>query len=123
MLPLLEEEPPRSSIGYPGTTPSAGNHNFGLVLETGGTLYIDDGKPTPQGIAATVSNLREIAPTVYFNVPKGFVELLHHLESDAPLRRTFFSRVKLLFYAGAGLAQPVWDGLQRLAARDRERIA
>ena len=92
-----------------------GNHNFGLVLSTGGTLHIDDGKPTPAGMATTIANLREIAPTVYFNVPKGFAELLTRLEADAALRRTFFSRLKLMFYAGAGLAQPVWDGLERLA--------
>jgi feruloyl-CoA synthase len=100
-----------------------GNHNFGLVLENGGTLYIDDGKPTSQGIAATVENLREIAPTVYFNVPKGFIELLPHLERDTELRERFFSRLCLLFYAGAGLAQPVWDGMQRLAVETTgERI-
>src|SRR5450432_1840175 len=92
-----------------------GNHNFGLVLSTGGTLHIDDGKPTPAGMATTIANLREIAPTVYFNVPKGFAELLTRLEADAAIRRTFFSRLKLMFYAGAGLAQPVWDGLERLA--------
>jgi feruloyl-CoA synthase len=117
-FPCMEEEPLDLVDWLPWNHTFGGNHNFGLVLETGGALYIDDGKPTPQGIAATVSNLREIAPTVYFNVPKGFVELLHHLESDASLRRTFFSRVKLLFYAGAGLAQPVWDGLQRLAVQE-----
>jgi feruloyl-CoA synthase len=117
-FPCMEEEPLTLVDWLPWNHTFGGNHNFGLVLETGGTLYIDDGRPTPQGIAATVSNLREIAPTVYFNVPKGFVELLPHLESDASLRRTFFSRVKLLFYAGAGLAQPVWDGLQRLAVQE-----
>jgi feruloyl-CoA synthase len=117
-FPCMEEEPLTLVDWLPWNHTFGGNHNFGLVLESGGTLYIDDGKPTPQGIATTVANLREIATNVYFNVPRGFVELLSYLESDAALRKTFFSRLKLLFYAGAGLAQPVWDGLQRLAVAE-----
>ncbi|HVW26721.1 MAG TPA: feruloyl-CoA synthase [Polyangiaceae bacterium] len=117
-FPCMEEEPLTLVDWLPWNHTFGGNHNFGLVLESGGTLYIDDGKPTPQGISTTVANLREISTSVYFNVPRGFVELLPYLESDAALRRTFFSRLKLLFYAGAGLAQPVWDGLQRLAVAE-----
>ena len=117
-FPCMEEEPLTLVDWLPWNHTFGGNHNFGLVLESGGTLYIDDGKPTPQGIATTVQNLREIPTNVYFNVPRGFVELLAYLENDAALRRTFFSRLKLLFYAGAGLAQPVWDGLQRLAVAE-----
>jgi feruloyl-CoA synthase len=92
-----------------------GNHNVGLTLYNGGTLYIDEGKPTPQHIFETLRNLREIAPTVYFNVPKGFDEIANALEGDAALRDRFFSRVKMMFFAGAGLSQPVWDKLDRMA--------
>ncbi len=94
-----------------------GNHNVGLTLYNGGTLYIDEGKPTPTHIGETLRNLREIAPTVYFNVPKGFEEIANALETDAALCERFFSRVKMLFFAGAGLSQPVWDKLDRLAER------
>jgi feruloyl-CoA synthase len=80
-----------------------GNHNFGLVLTNGGTLYIDDGKPTPAGMAESVRNLREIAPTIYFNVPKGFEELVVWLRREPDLRRRFFSDLQLVFYAGASL--------------------
>lgn len=92
-----------------------GNHNFGLTLFNGGSLYIDDGNPTPTGISTTVQNLRSIAPTVYFNVPKGFEELIPYLESDDELRQFFFSQLKMFFYAGASMPQHVWDGLERLA--------
>ena len=68
------------------------NHNFNLVLDNGGSLYIDEGKPLPGAIAATARNLKEIAPTIYFNVPKGFEALLPHLRADAELRKNFFSR-------------------------------
>jgi feruloyl-CoA synthase len=92
-----------------------GNHNVGLTIYNGGTLYIDDGKPTPALIGETLRNLREIAPTMYFNVPKGFEEIANALETDASLRDRFFSRVKMFFFAGAGLSQPVWDKLDRMA--------
>jgi len=100
-----------------------GNHNVGITLYNGGTLYIDEGKPTPALIGETLRNLREIAPTIYFNVPKGFEEIANALETDAALRRNFFSRVKMFFFSGAGLSQPVWDKLDRLAEQEcGERI-
>jgi len=95
-----------------------GNHNFGMTVYHGGALYIDDGKPTPSGIAATVRNLREIAPTCYFNVPKGYESLVPHLRADAELRRNFFSRLQFNFFAGAALSQHVWDALDELSVAE-----
>ncbi|MDA8253492.1 MAG: feruloyl-CoA synthase [Rhodospirillales bacterium] len=122
-MAFLADEPPVIVDWLPWNHTFGGNHNVGLVLYNGGTLYIDDGKPTPAGIAETVRNLREIAPTIYFNVPKGFEELVAYLRAEPDLRAKFFSRVKLMFYAGAGLAQHVWDALDELAvAAVGERI-
>jgi feruloyl-CoA synthase len=95
-----------------------GNHNFGMVVFHGGTLYIDDGKPTPALMAETLRNLREIAPTVYFNVPTGFEAIAEAMKTDDALRRNLLSRVRMFFYAGAALAQPVWDSLY--ASQERE---
>ncbi len=92
-----------------------GNHNLGIAVYNGGTYYIDDGKPTSTGFSETLRNLKEIAPTIYFNVPKGFEMLVKHLQIDEDLRKIFFSKVKVLFYAGAGLSQPVWDALEEIA--------
>lgn len=114
-LAFLQDEPPVMVDWLPWNHTAGGNHNFGIVLHNGGTLYIDDGAPTPGAIAKTVRNLEEIAPTIYFNVPKGYEMLCEHLETNARLRELFFSRVNLLQYAGAGLSQHVWDSLERLA--------
>ena len=114
-LAFLRDEPPVMVDWLPWNHTAGGNHNFGIALYNGGTLYIDDGVPTPAGIARTVRNLEDVAPTLYFNVPKGFEMLCTHLETNERLRRIFFSRVKLLQYAGAGLAQHVWDALERLS--------
>ncbi len=92
-----------------------GNHNFGLTLFNGGSLYIDEGNPTPNGIKKTVENLHDIAPTMYCNVPKGFEELIPFLKQDKALCAHFFSQLKLFFYAGAGMPQHVWDDLERLS--------
>jgi feruloyl-CoA synthase len=110
-IPALGEGPPVFVDWLPWNHTFGGNHNVGLTLFNGGTLYIDDGKPVPALFGETLRNLREIAPTVYFNVPKGFEELAAALKADPTFARHFFSRVKMLFYAGAGLAQPVWDSL------------
>ncbi len=114
-FPALGEEPPVLVDWLPWNHTFGGNHNVGLTLYNGGTLYIDDGKPVPALVGETLRNLREIAPTVYFNVPKGFEEIANALETDAALRERFFSRVKMMFFAGAGLSQPVWDKLDRMA--------
>jgi len=114
-LPSLREVPPVIVDWLPWNHTFGGNHNVGLVLYNGGTLYIDDGRPLPGLFERTVRNLREIAPTVYFNVPRGFEELASHLRREPALRERFFSRVGMLFYAGAGLPQPVWDAFDELA--------
>ena len=95
-----------------------GNYVFNLVLRNGGTLYIDGGKPVPGLVETTVRNLKEIAPTMYFNVPRGFDLLLPFLESDAGLRRNFFKDLDVLFYAAAALPQNLWDRLKKLAEQE-----
>ena len=103
---------------------AGGNHNFNLVLYNGGTLYIDDGRPAPGAIEATVRNLKEIAPTWYFNVPKGYDALIPYLRADRALRQNFFKDLKLLWYAGAGMAQHIWDALDAMTVETiGERIA
>ncbi|MBL8343568.1 MAG: feruloyl-CoA synthase [Rubrivivax sp.] len=114
---FLADEPPVLVDWLPWNHVFGGNHNIGIALYNGGTLYIDDGKPTPEGMAETIANLREISPTVYFNVPKGFEELAKAMEHDEALRRRLFARVRAFMFAGAGLSQAVWDQLDRLAER------
>jgi len=122
-FPQLIDEPPVLVDWLPWNHTFGGNHNVGITIYNGGTLYIDEGKPTPSLIGETLRNLREIAPTMYFNVPKGFEEIANALELDAQLRATLLSRVKMFFFAGAGLSQPVWDKLDRVAeAHAGERI-
>jgi feruloyl-CoA synthase len=112
---FLQDEPPVLVDWLPWNHTFGGNHNIGIALYNGGTLYIDEGKPGPAFIGETIRNLRETAPTVYFNVPKGYEDLLPALHSDPQLREKFFSRLKLLFYAGAGLSQHVWEEYRALA--------
>ncbi|TKC92325.1 feruloyl-CoA synthase [Trinickia terrae] len=121
--PFLADEPPVFLDWLPWHHTFGGNQNFGLTLFHGGSLYIDDGKPTADGIATTLANLREISPTVYFNVPKGWEEIARALEDDAVLRESFYRRLRMQFYAGAALEQPVWDRLHASAvAHCGERI-
>jgi feruloyl-CoA synthase len=116
-LPFVLDPAPVLVDWLPWNHTFGGNHNFSLVIYGGGTLYIDDGRPVPGLIEKTVRNLREVAPTVYFNVPRGFEELVPYLRREPALREKLFSRVQMLFYAGAGLSQPVWDALDDLAVQ------
>jgi feruloyl-CoA synthase len=122
-LAFLGDEPPVLVDWLPWNHTFGGNHNVGITLYNGGTLYIDEGKPTPKGIATTLRNLREISPTIYFNVPKGFEEIASAMDTDRVLRDTLFRRCRAFMFAGAGLSQAVWDHLDRHAeAAIGERI-
>ncbi len=122
-MPVLLEQPLVLVDWLPWNHTFGGNHNFGMVVYHGGTLYIDDGKPTPALIQETLRNLREVAPTVYFNVPTGFEAIANAMKTDDQLRKNFLSRVKMFFYAGAALAQPIWDSLYESEEREiGERI-
>jgi feruloyl-CoA synthase len=114
-FPFLADDPPVLVDWLPWNHTFGGNHNIGITLYNGGTLYLDGGKPTPNGMAETVRNLREMAPTMYFNVPKGFEELCRAMDHDTALRDSLFRRVQAFMYAGAGLSQGVWDHLDRHA--------
>jgi feruloyl-CoA synthase len=113
--PFLHAEPPVLVDWLPWSHTFGGNHNLNQVLWHGGTLYIDDGKPTPELFERTIGALREIAPTIYYNVPAGWAHLAPRLEADRDLAGTFFSRLRIMFYAGAALPEPLWRRLTALA--------
>ncbi|WP_066258403.1 feruloyl-CoA synthase [Hydrogenophaga flava] len=122
-MPVLAEKPLVLVDWLPWSHTFGGNHNFGMVIYHGGTLYIDDGKPTPALMHETLRNLREISPTVYFNVPTGFEAIADAMKTDDLLRKTLLAKVNMFFYAGAALAQPIWDSLFESAEREvGERI-
>ncbi len=122
-MPVLTERELVLVDWLPWNHTFGGNHNFGMVVFHGGTLYIDDGKPTPALMHETLRNLREISPTVYFNVPTGFEAIAQAMKTDDLLRRTLLARVQMFFYAGAALAQPIWDSLYESEEREiGERI-
>lgn len=112
---FFKDEPPLLLDWAPWHHTAGGNKLFFLPLFAGGTLHIDDGNPTPAGIDRTVRNLSDVSPNWYFNVPKGFDALVPFLEADAALRASLFRNLKMLWYAGAGMAQHTWDALERLS--------
>lgn len=122
-MPVLAEQDLVLVDWLPWNHTFGGNHNFGTVIYNGGTLYLDEGKPTLAGMAETIRNLREIAPTVYFNVPTGFEVIAHTMKTDEQLRKNLLSRVQMFFFAAAALSQPIWDALFEVAEREvGERI-
>ena len=136
-MAFLRDAPPTLCDWLPWNHTFGGNHNFGIVLYNGGTLYIDEGRPVPGQMDRTIANLRDVATTAYFNVPRGFELLLPALREDDSFCRHFFSRARMLFFAAATLRPEIADGMQQLAIasdrpagavdhrprRDRERAA
>jgi feruloyl-CoA synthase len=122
-MPFLAEQPPVVLDWLPWSHTFGGNHNLGIVLYNGGSLHIDEGKPVPGRFEATLRNLREVAPTIFFNVPKGYDELVSALQADTALRDFFFSRLQLIECGGAGLSLKTLDAFNQLAeAAIGERI-
>lgn len=86
-----------------------------MVLRWGGTLYIDDGKPTPALIEKTLRNLREVSPTIYLSVPRAYDMIVPRLRADAELREAFFRRLQVIMYAAAALPQHLWSELEAMS--------
>ena len=113
--PFITRRPPVLVDWLPWNHTFGGNHNFNMILRNGGTLYIDAGKPLPGMFETTIANLHEIAPTIYFNVPRGFQMLAPCLEQDAKFRDHFFSNLDTIFYAAAALPQDLWARIEDLS--------
>jgi feruloyl-CoA synthase len=116
-MAFLKDEPPVIVDWLPWNHTFGGNHNIGLTLYNGGSMYLDAGKPMPGGIEETVRNLAEISPTVYFNVPKGYESLLPYLRDGKALRAKFFHRLHAMFFSGAALSPYVWNSLDELSVQ------
>jgi feruloyl-CoA synthase len=116
---FLAGRPPVVVDWLPWSHTFGGNHNFFMVLWHGGTLTIDEGKPAPGAFDATLRNLREVSPTLYFNVPRGFDMLVAKLEEDDALAATFFRDLEVVFYAAAALSQPTWERLEAVSKKTR----
>jgi len=114
---FLKDEPPVLLDWAPWHHTAGGNKLFFMPVFNGGTLFIDDGNPSPDGVRKTARNVKDVSPNWYFNVPKGFDALIPLLEEDDELRAALFRRLKMMWYAGAGMAQHTWDALGRLSVR------
>ncbi len=123
-LLFLDVDKPVLLDWLPWSHTFGGNHNTHIVLRSGGTMYIDDGRPVPGAVDKTLAHLRDspngVQPTIYFNVPRGYEMMLPALEADAALARRFFGKLQMLFYAGAGMPQSTWDRLEAAAAKVRD---
>jgi feruloyl-CoA synthase len=115
--PFVDEAPLVLLDWLPWNHTFGANHNFNLVLRHAGTLFIDGGRPLPGLIEDTVRNLADVSPTIYFNVPAGYAALLPFLERDEVLARSFFAKLRLIFYAGAALPQDLWERLEAVSQR------
>lgn len=111
----FRDEPPVVVDWAPWNHTASGNKVFNLTIYNGGSYYIDRGKPTPALFGQTIANLKDVSPNWAFNVPAGFEMLVNAMREDEDLRAAFFRNLKLLMYAGAGLAQHTWDALIELS--------
>jgi feruloyl-CoA synthase len=122
-LAFVQDEPPVLLDWMPWNHVAGGSHNTGIAIYNGGTFYIDDGQPTPARFGRTLENLKTVQPTLFTNVPKAYEFLVAAFDEHPEARRNLFARLKLLQYAGAGLSQHVFDGLDRAArAETGERV-
>ena len=117
--PFLEDRVQTIVDWLPWNHTFGGNFCFDMMLRNGGALYVDGGKPAPGLIETTARNLKEVSPTLYFNVPRGFDLLLPFLEKDGGLRRSFFRNLDMLFYAAAALPQNLWERLEAMAVVEK----
>jgi len=97
---------------------TAGAATLRACMASGGTFYIDAGKPLPNLFGPSIRNLREIPIAKMHNGPSGYALLVEALETDHELRETFFKSLKILVSGGAALSQQVFDRLQKVAVAE-----
>ena len=115
LWPFVEQEPPVFLDWLPWSHTFAGNQTMNTVLKFGGTLYLDTGRPTPDLFDETVRNVRTVSPTIFSTVPRAYELLAPRLRADAALRASFFSRLRLMHYAGASLSSHLFAELRSIA--------
>ena len=118
-MPVVAARPPKLLDWLPWNHVFGGSHNFNLMLANGGSLYIDEGKPTKAAFAASVRNIREHAGNLAFNVPIGFAQLVAAMEKDEALKRAYLGDCDLIFYAAASVTQEIWSALAKFAKEVR----
>ncbi len=119
--PFLAGERPVIVDWLPWSHTFGGNHNVNMMLTSGGTLYVDGGRPVPAMFAQSIANLAEVPPTIYFNVPAGFAQLVPALEADPVFAGRFFSRLRLIFNAAAALPPALRERLAAVAKKTTGR--
>ncbi|MGH3248962.1 MAG: AMP-binding protein, partial [Trebonia sp.] len=119
--PFLAQERPVIVDWLPWSHTFGGNHNVNMMLTNGGTLYVDGGRPAPALFGLTAANLADVPPTIYFNVPAGYGQLVPALENDRDFAARFFSRLRLMFNAAAALPEALRDRLGAVAERTTGR--
>jgi feruloyl-CoA synthase len=119
--PFLTSERPVIVDWLPWSHTFGGNHNVNMMLTCGGSIYVDAGRPAPGMFAQTIANLADVPPTIYFNVPAGYAQLVPALEADPAFAARFFSRLRLIFNAAAALPAALRSRLEELAARSAGR--
>jgi feruloyl-CoA synthase len=115
--PFLGERPLRLVDWLPWNHTAGANGSFNMVLRHGGTLVIDDGKPTPELIGRSVDNLKRFRPTVMVNVPRALDMLVARMEDDFSLAEALFPELDVIVYGGASLGPRTWLGLEAFSAR------
>ena len=121
-MPIIHARPPKILDWLPWNHVFGGSHNFNMMLANGGSLYIDEGKPTKAGFAASVRNIREHAGNLAFNVPIGFAQLVATMEKDNDLKRAYLGDTDLIFYAAASVTQEIWSALAKFAKEVRGEV-
>ena len=117
--PFLTERPPVICDWLPWNHTFGGNFCLNMILFHGGTFWLDDGKPAPGLFDRTLANLRDVKPTLYLNVPRGYDVLVQALEADASLRDRLLGDLDILFFAGAALPQALRERLDALSVAAR----
>jgi len=94
-----------------------GNFVFNFAMYHGASLHIDNGNPTPAGLARTIKNIIDVRPTIYFGVPRSFSALLGELRGNRELEEALFANLQAIFTAAAALDQATYQGLSELSGR------
>ncbi len=112
--PFAPEAAPRVLDWMPWSHVGAGVMRLASMINTGGSVFLDTGKPTPGEFQKTIANLREVKPTSFAGAPLGWSMLTDELERDDSFARGFYENIQAMQAGSAAMPDSLADRIQAL---------
>jgi len=107
-------ESPRVLDWMPWSHVGAGVMRISSMINAGGAIYLDTGKPVPAEFDKTIENIKSVKPTSFAGAPLGWSMLVDALEADVAFATLFYENIRTMQAGSAAMPASLADRIQAL---------